>query len=182
MTNAVSQALSLLIDKAIAQTPSGHFEHEQYDPEWRSPCEINGPDARGTILWKPLKRAETLDFSGLEKALELILHDDIKTYYSSFYSDTIEAKSEEGRVSLIQLWNDEDFIQLAENLVGHFLAKKKLNHPFTVFFATTEKDSEYFLSIDNETGSVLLEEPGKEPLQDVESSLAKFLNRLTPTP
>lgn len=180
MCNAVSKALSLLIDKALSQTPSGYFEHGQYDPDWKSPCEIGGPDAEGNILWKPVKRREPVYFSGLEEALELMVHDDIKTYYSSFYSDSIEARSEEGRVSLIQLWNDEDFNRLKENLIGHYLAKKRLNQPFTIFFATTEKDSEYFLSIDNETGTVLLEEPGRDPLKEVDHNIAAFLSRLTP--
>jgi len=34
------------------------------------------------------------------------------------------------------------------------------------------------LSVDNDTGKVLLEEPGKPPIREVESDLASFLDRL----
>lgn len=125
---------------------------------------------------------KSLDFSGLEHALELTLHADIKSYYNSFYSGTINFRSEEGRVSLIQLWNDADFDRLVENLIGHALAKKRAHHGFTVFFATTEEDSEYFLSIDNESGRIQLEEPGCKPLKVVDSHISNFLNRLSPVP
>ena len=85
-----------------------------------------------------------------------------------------------GHASLIQLWNQEDFDRLIENFIGHALAKRQLKEPLTLFIATTEADSEYFLSIDNATGAVLLEEPGRPPLRQVEDNLETFLRRLTP--
>ena len=85
-------------------------------------------------------------------------------------------------MSLIQLWNKNDFERLIENLLGHAIEKKRSKHQLTIFFANTERDSELFLSIENSTGHVLLEEPGKAPLRKVEKNLATFLNRLTPSP
>jgi SecY interacting protein Syd len=90
----------------------------------------------------------------------------------------LETKSQEGPLSLIQLWNQSDFDRLIENLIGHLMAKQQARQPFTVFFATTDPDSELFLSVDNDTGKVLLEEPGKPPIREVESDLACFLDRL----
>ncbi|MBD3646949.1 MAG: SecY-interacting protein Syd, partial [Pseudomonadales bacterium] len=121
-----------------------------------------------------------VDFRGLENALEEPVHPDIIAYYSSFWSGTIEAKAREGHVSLIQLWNPEDFDRLIENFIGHLLAKRRIKRPFTAFFATTDPDSEYFLSIDNESGKVLLEEPGKPPVREIEDDIATFLGRLEP--
>ena len=66
------------------------------------------------------------------------------------------------------------------NLIGHLLAKQRLKQPFTVFFANTEPDSELFLSIDNQTGAIMLEEPGKPALRQVETDIATFLARLEP--
>ncbi len=120
-----------------------------------------------------------MDFRGLANALECPIHPDICTYYGSYWSGSIEAESSEGHVSLIQLWNPEDFDRLIENLIGHALMKQKSRHPFTVFFATTEADSELFLSVENQTGRVFLEEPGKAPLRCVDEDLATFLDRLT---
>ena len=98
----------------------------------------------------------------------------------SFLAGTLESTSQEGHVSLIQLWNADDFDRLIGNLIGHLMTKQRLKQPFTVFFANTEHDSELFLSIDNESGQVLLEEPAKAPLRIVEQDLVTFLKRLTP--
>jgi SecY interacting protein Syd len=86
--------------------------------------------------------------------------------------------SREGRVSLIQLWNEKDFERLIGNLVGHYLEQSRADRQFTVFFATTEPDSELFLSIDNSSGHVMLEEPGKSPIRKIEENITNFLNRL----
>ena len=60
------------------------------------------------------------------------------------------------------------------------MVKRRSKQPFTVFFANTEPDTEFFLSIDNETGRILLEEAGKPPIREVEKDLITFLKRLTP--
>jgi SecY interacting protein Syd len=78
------------------------------------------------------------------------------------------------------LWNAEDFDRLIANLIGHALAKQKSRHEFTVFIANTDPDTEVFLSIDNSSGAILLEEPGKPPLCQVEADIHTFLRRLKP--
>jgi len=160
---------------------------EAFDPQWRSPCELGSPfvgeDGIERILWQPLKcHPDTLaaDFSGLEKALELPIHPDIKTYYGTFYSGGLEAEAPDGHVSLILLWNNEDHERLIKNLLGHALAKRQAKTPFTVFFACTEVESELFLSIDNESGAIMLEKPGAKPLRRVAESMAVFLDELVP--
>ena len=147
-----------------------------YDPQWSSLCQFT--DGK----WKPVPQKAPVNFDGLANALETTIHPDITAYYSAFWSGTIETESEEGQVSLIQLWNQNDFDRLVENLIGHALMKRRSKHPLTVFFATAEPDTELFLSIDNENGHVLLEEPGRAPLRQVDENLATFLNRLTPVP
>ena len=159
---------------------------EVFDPEWRSPCEVGEPfrDARDIeqIAWEPLPRHGAEDFIGLEHALELTIHQDIKDYYGSFWSGGLEADAKRGPVSLILLWNTADADRLVENLIGHALAKRRLRSPFTVFFACTSVDSELFLSVDNDSGEVLLEKPGKKPIEVVAPSLTEFLAELAPAP
>lgn len=179
LNSPVTQALDSLMEKAIQQRDERYFLHEP-DPDWPSPCELPDTRKEGQIGWRPVKRDKPIDFTGLEQAIEARVHPDIKAYYGSYYSDSIETFSSEGKVSLIQLWSDKDYERLVGNLVGHYLSKKRLKHAFTVFFATTEEDSELFLSIDNESGIIYLEEPGREPLKQVEQDLASFLKRLTP--
>lgn len=178
--NQVAAALDRLIERYRERC--GALEAE-YDPEWRSPCELadDAAAASGRVRWEPLRRPVEVDlFAGLERALEAPIHPAIKTYYGRYWSGHLETRAPDGHVSLLQIWNEADADRLIENLIGHALAKRRARAPFTVFFACTEPDSELFLSVDNETGEVLLEEPGRKPLRVVAASLAEFLDTLTP--
>jgi len=171
------QALSQFIDRTLDLTES-RLLCSPFDPDWRSDCEV---EQRGNdTLWRPAIQSPRVCFDGLANAVEAEIHPDIIDYYSSYWSGTLEAVSEEGRVSLIQLWNTQDFDRLIANLVGHALGKIRARESFTVFFANTDPDTEYFLSIANDTGIVLLEEPGRPPLREVESDISTFLGRLEP--
>ena len=177
--DAVSKSLAAFIQRALAQREQGWFE-APFDEAWRSDCEIGQPAPEGMVAWRPAAQSTPVDFSGLANALEQPIHEDIRAWYGTFWSGSFEARTREGHVSLIQLWNEEDFERLIENLLGHALMKRRARQPFTVFFANTELDSDLFLSIDNESGKVLLEQPGKAPLKVVEDDLPTFLDRLEP--
>jgi len=161
---------------------------EIFDPEWRSPCECGEPytDASGIVRvpWRPLPRkldtAVAHDFAGLENALEVTIHPDLKAYYGSYWSGGLEAEAPQGHVSLIFLWNPQDADRLIANLIGHALAKRRQKAPLSVFFACTEVDSELFLSLDNATGQVLLEKPGRRSVEVVADDLAGFIGSLVP--
>ncbi len=181
---AVTEALDSFIEQYLRTYPRLEDIH---DPRWRSPCEISEPyrdaDGNDRIVWRPLKRIHPItpsDFFGIERALELEIHPDLKTYYGRYWSGGLEAEAPQGHVSLLFLWNDEDVIRLTENLVGHALAKRRSRSTFSVFFACTEEDSELFLSVENESGQILLERPGYKPLRTVAGSLAEFLDSLVP--
>ncbi|MFT4632770.1 MAG: SecY interacting protein Syd [Candidatus Pseudothioglobus sp.] len=176
--NPVAHALQAYIERALAITDTQHFWTE-FDPEWRSPCELD-ITTPGNIGWRPVPQQPMMNFDGLANALEQPIHEDIRTFYTSYWSGHLSATADDGEVNLIQLWNPEDFERLIENLVGHSLAKQRLKQPFTVFIATTEPDSELFISIDNSTGNILLEEPGRPPIRTISASLGEFLDRLTP--
>jgi SecY interacting protein Syd len=158
-----------------------------FDPSWRSPCESGEAFTRvdqteQLIHWRPVARHGVDDFSGLEAALEMEVHPDIKAYFGGFWSASLEAHAPQGHVSLILLWNPEDADRLVENLIGHALAQRQTRTPFSVFFACTEPQSELFLSVRNDTGQVLLEQTGRPPLRVVSDSLAQFIDCLTPAP
>jgi len=181
---AITEALDAFIEQYRKVYP--HLE-DVHDPRWRSRCEVSEPyrdtDGIDRIAWQPLKRRHTTtpnDFSGLEQALELKIHPDLKTYYGAYWSGGLEAEAPQGHVSLLMLWNDEDVARLTENLVGHALAKRRSRSAFSVFFACTEKDSDLFLSVENDSGRIILERPGYKPLKTVASNLAEFLENLVP--
>lgn len=173
--SSITEALNNFVSKALPDV--GYFTSE-YDEQWRSPCEL---DQQGDLShWRPAPQLEPIDFRGLANAVESPIHPDVIEYYSSFWSGSLEGSAKEGPVSLIQLWNPEDAERLIENLVGHLFSKNQSKLPFTTFFATTDPDSEFFLSIDNTSGKILLEEPGQPPIKEVESNLLSFLQRLQP--
>ena len=157
---------------------------EPYDAEWRSPCETGSPflcNETRVVPWRPLRRNVVHnDFGGLENALETEIHPDIKAYYGAYWSGGLEASAPDGHVSLLFLWNPEDIDRLIENLIGHAMAKQRAKAPYTVFFACTEPESDLFLSVDNESGAIVLDRPGYGAIRQVCDSLAEFLGTLTP--
>jgi SecY interacting protein Syd len=160
-----------------------------FDPEWRSPCEIGEPvetDEGMLIAWQPLRRhpdTMTEDFAPLERALELPIHRDIKAYWGAYWAAGLEAEAVDGHVSLLFPWNPEDVERLNENLIGHAMSKKVAKgNSMSVFFACTEPDSELFLTVDNDSGAVLLEKPGYAPVREVATDLASFITTLVPAP
>jgi len=183
MTIAVKTALQEFIDAYLIEAVKTGKElpNVEFDPEWLSECQKESVGLDGRVGWQPVRQRQPVDFGGLENALEVPIHPDVKEFYGSFWSGSLEATCKEGHVSLIQLWNPQDFDRLIENLIGHALAKRRLRQPFTVFFANTEPDSEFFLSIDNDTGAVLLEAPGLPPRRKVDACLSDFINRLEPS-
>lgn len=158
---------------------TGALPAEKHDPRWLSPCQVGEPGADGTIRWRPRARDTQADFSGLERALETEIHPDIKHFYASYWSGSLALEADEGGLTLIQLWNDDDFDRLIENILGHAMAKQRVDAPLTIFIACTD-EGDLILSVDNATGCVVLEEPGSHPIKEVAQSLAEFLDRLRP--
>ena len=165
--------------KLALDNQKGRLFRRPFDNEWRSLCERY--QEKNFSYWSPVKQEVPISFAGLENALEIEIHPDIKEYYGTFWSGSLEADSSEGPLSLIQLWNEKDYDRLIANLIGHSLNKKKSGSPFTVFFATTDPQSEYFLSIENSTGKIVLEEPTSKKIREIESGINTFLERIAPT-
>jgi SecY interacting protein Syd len=174
---ALAGLLQAWLDRVMERT--GSLPRQDYDPQWPSPCQVGEPDAQGMILWRPVERDPPADFSGLERALEVPIHPDLQAWYGCFWCDTFEVRAEEGGVSLLQVWNQDDFDRLLGNLIGHALAKRRSRDPLTLFFACTDQD-DYFLSLENHSGRVLLERPGAPPVKQVADGLTEFLQRLRP--
>ena len=180
MTTATATALSRLIHRAVEISPDGYLR-APFDETFRSDAEFD-VDEDGFARWRPVPQQPGIDFTGLQHALDLTLHDDVMSYYSLCWAGTVEATSREGELSLIQLWNQKDFERLVANLIGHALTKRRAKKPFTVFFANTDPETELFLSVDNESGTVLLEEPGGRVIKEIDTDLATFLDRISPSP
>ncbi len=109
----------------------------------------------------------------------LTLHKDIKSYFTSLYSESLDALCDEGGLSLLFAWNKKDFERLQENLIGHILMKRRLKQQETIFFAVTDEE-DIIISLDNATGEIWVERVGCKPHKKLSNSLAQFISQLTP--
>lgn len=148
------------------------------DEDWLSPCQI-AELSNDEITWQPVKVAPELNFSNVESALEITLHEDIKQYYTAMYSDTLPVSCVDGELFLLFAWNKDDFERLQENIIGHIMMKRELKQEITIFFAVTDLEDS-FLSIKNNSGEVWVENVGCEPHKKIANSLAEFLTMIKP--
>ncbi len=156
---------------------------EPFDPDWRSPCETGEPqpgDQGSVVTWQPVRRDDPHVLARLESALETTLHPDLKTWWGRWFSAHLEAAAPDGALTLLQLWNAADGDRMVENQIGHVVAQRRANAPLSLFIACTENGSDLQLTVDNLTGAVMLEPPGKKPLRVVASNLAAFIDELVP--
>lgn len=157
----------------------------EQDEEWPSPCEQKATEnsslPRDAVFWQPsaIEKSEELSFDNVESALDFTLHNDIKTYFTLLYSESIDAHCDEGELSLLFAWNKNDFGRLQENLIGHILMKRRLKQKETIFFAVTDEE-DMIISVDNASGEVWVERVGCKPHKQLSDSLAQFISQLTP--
>ncbi len=179
-STTLEQALDRFVQascKLQAQTGAARME---FDADWPSECYQGQPDEDGLIDWKPIRQAQTNDlFERLEQALEVSLHPDIKQYYSRFWSDPLPARSPQGKLKLLFVWNPQDYERLRANLIGHALGRRRIKQPLSLFFGCTDPE-EFVLTIDNSSGQVMLEQPGQKSTDLIAASLSEFLDQLQP--
>ncbi len=181
MSTAVEQALDRFIEASIKQMQPPHNPRIEQDPLWPSRCYRGEPDNTGMVDWQPTRQTQSNDmFERLELALETPIHPDIKAYYQRYWSDPLLAHSPQGQLNLLFVWNTDDYERLRANLIGHALGRIKLKQPLSLFFGCTAPE-EYVLAIDNSSGRVMLEQPGKKASDPLAASLAEFLNQLQPS-
>lgn len=148
------------------------------EPASPSPCQ-QGDIVDNNVAWQPVPQQPPADFSNVEQALELTLHDDIKNFYALYYGAGLAAEHQRGKLQLLMVWNHDDVKRLQENIIGHILMKRRLKQRETVFFATTE-DDDILLSVLNSSGEVFLEHVGQEVKEKLADNLAAFIGTLSP--
>tara|TARA_R110001583_G_scaffold10698_7_gene49166 strand:+ start:17997 stop:18542 length:546 start_codon:yes stop_codon:yes gene_type:complete len=160
------------------QAEKGTLPQQQFDPEWVSSCQVDkiSPES---ITWAPVERDTEVNLSNIEDALEIKLHPSIEQLFCSYYADGISCLFDGHPIDLIQVWNEDDFKLLQENMIAHFMMQKRLNKPASMFIASCS-DEMQVISIVNETGEVQLETLGKKQEAVLAPSLDVFLAQLEP--
>lgn len=143
-----------------------------------SPCIEENSD--NEVLWLPRPFTPAATLEKVENALELRLQPDAHSFYTQQYAGDMGAIFGEHRLSLLQVWSEDDFMRLQENLIGHLVTQKRLRLSPTLFLATTEAEMT-LISLCNVSGNVVLEQLGSDKHRLLAATLGNFLDALRPT-
>ncbi len=162
-----------------------------FDAAWPSVC-YNSSDTTDSgsafndgdaCYWSPVKQHQNPTqqdmFQRLGDALGLDIHPDLAAFYSRYWSQHLTATTSDGKLELIQVWNQDDMERLRSNLLGQAMDKRKRKQPLSFFFAVTSPE-DGMLCVNNDSGEVWFELPGKKPVRKIADSLPLFLQSLTP--
>lgn len=174
------EATVAALERLVARCVDAGLQRAEADPEAPSPCELGAPDADGQVAWQPVRRSEWDLLEPLAETLKARLHPSLGAYWGHYWSDGFRTLHAEGPVDLLGVWNADDEARLLQNLLGHALQQRRQRQPLTLFFACTEPDSDLILCVDNDTGAVLLEQPGTGSRRRIAPDLARFLDSLEP--
>lgn len=179
MTQSVVQALSAFSQRYLQQCEqqTGQLPENDQLLGLASPCLVQ--ELANSVRWRPVTRQVWADFDNVEQAIELTLHQDLKDFYASQFCADMPAQWRGRALTLLQVWNDDDFTRLQENILGHLVMQRRLKHKPTVFIATTE-DEMAVIALCNLTGNVILEKLGMTQREVLTSDLVEFLEQLEP--
>lgn len=180
MTTPLEKALDSFVTRYVQQAKEqGKPLQIEYDPDWPSACYQGVASVGEWVAWLPVKCQPKLNLSNLEQGLELTIHADIHTFFTRYWSDNLNATTSKGKLQLLLPWNEDDFVRLQQNLIGHVMMKRRLKHPETLFFAVTDQE-DYILTVDNASGAVMLERVGVLATETLAPNLASFIDSLQP--
>jgi SecY interacting protein Syd len=179
MTDDTSRALLSFTEKYYQRCKDklGHGPYSDELSEIASPCFEEKDGER--VYWHAVVRDSEEDFTNIEQAIDLVLHEDIKTFFGIQYSGDMAVTWQGNPLTLLQVWNDEDFNRLQENILGHLITQRRLKLKPTVFIAVTDAELDV-VSICNLSGSVILERLGTSNRDILANSLVEFLAKIEP--
>ncbi|BFI71589.1 MULTISPECIES: SecY-interacting protein [Yersinia pseudotuberculosis complex] len=159
------------------QQQTGHLPASKELYGVPSPCIVETGEDQ--VFWQPQAFLPKATLTNIERALEIQLHPDIHDFYTQQYAGDMMADLGNHRFTLLQVWSEDDFIRLQENLIGHLVTQKRLKLSPTLFLATTSSEMT-MASLCNVSGNVVLEQFGSDKRTLLASTLSHFLDALRP--
>lgn len=181
MNKDVQQALRDLYQRYVERFRSERdsLPFSPWQEDWDSPCIQQVDHQQERTYWLPVNREEEQPLPEVEKGLEVAIHSDVATFFGSLWADGIRVDSPWGEIGLIQVWNPQDLEMLKENQLGHAFMRLKQRSPLSFFIGVQR--NEKVISVDNERGLVMREQPGHRRKDEVLcDSLTDFLRQLRP--
>ena len=142
-----------------------------------SPCALEDRDQR--VLWQPQPFSLPPTLDAVERAIDIQLQPSVTDFYTAQFAGDMQATFGENQLTLLQVWSEEDFLRLQENLIGHLVMQRRLRQSPTLFIATTDSEEE-IISLSNLSGEVILEQPGRKQRAVLAENLEIFLKSLQP--
>lgn len=140
-----------------------------------SPCIVDTLDL--AVLWQAVEAQHSLAI--VEEVIGINIHPSAHDFYGSQYAGDMAANWQGRTINLVQVWSEEDFSRLEQNLIAHLSMQKKLKRHPTIFIAATDDNSE-IIAIDNVTGEIVLEKLIDNQKDFLAPNLVAFLSALTP--
>ncbi|ARU93140.1 SecY-interacting protein [Tatumella citrea] len=157
------------------QQQTGHLPYSTELYGIDSPCEVSR-DAQG-VYWQPQPFSLPPSLDAVERGLEISLQPAVTGWYTAQFAGDMQAEWFGMPVTLLQVWNEEDFSRVQENLIGHLVMKRRLKQSPTLFIAATDHDTE-IISICNLSGEVIREALGTKKREVLSETVDDFLNKL----
>ncbi|NDK98782.1 SecY-interacting protein [Photorhabdus bodei] len=176
VTEALSNFTRCYVDLWQKKTGAPPASRELYGVP--SPCITQTGD--NEVYWLPQPFPLEDKLNSVEVALDIQLQPAIHDFYTSQLAGDMTVTFEGQRLSLIQVWSEDDFIRLQENLIGHLVTQKRLKLSPTAFIATMESDDMGIISLCNLTGEVILEQFGSHKRKRLFTDLIRFLGAIEP--
>ncbi|WP_337011964.1 SecY-interacting protein [Pantoea sp. AS142] len=142
-----------------------------------SPCALEDRDQR--VVWQPQPFSLPPTLDAVERAIDIQLQPPITDFYTTQFAGDMQASFGENHLTLLQVWSEDDFLRLQENLIGHLVMQRRLKQSPTLFIATTDSEQE-IISLSNLSGEVILEQPGRKQRVVLAENLEIFLKTLQP--